>query len=267
MKYSFVLSIICAVAVATFVAPAVRADDIGLDLEYDTFSQTWELYAEVVSPGSGATDGSNGIAGMVALINNIDFGTNGDAVNIASGINAFFPNGNQPVLDKGGSLIEILYGQDISDPNDVVGLVGVGGRDLLADGTYSGSIPSFGIGSDGNFLGATVPAVQTGALAADGMVLTVINVTVVFDPADLNEDGLVDGLDLGIQLGNWGQNVTPDQGELNASFPVNGLDLGILLAAWSPPPLSAVSAVPEPTTFSLLAFACASMLTLRRRHS
>ncbi|MEO2045844.1 MAG: hypothetical protein ABGX16_04650, partial [Pirellulales bacterium] len=30
----------------------------------------------------------------------------------------------------------------------------------------------------------------------------------MFDPADLNQDGFVDGLDLGIQLGNWGDDVT-----------------------------------------------------------
>jgi hypothetical protein len=84
-------------------------------------------------------------------------------------------------------------------------------------------------------------------------------VTSGFDPADLNQDGFVDGLDLGIQLINWGQNVTPDQGELNGAPPVNGLDLGLLLIDWNPKPLSAAS-VPEPATCTLvLASLCLAM--------
>jgi hypothetical protein len=83
--------------------------------------------------------------------------------------------------------------------------------------------------------------------------------TSAFDPADLNQDGFVDGLDLGIQLINWGQDVTPDQGELNGAPPVNGLDLGLLLIAWNPKPLSA-AAVPEPASFTLvLASLCLAM--------
>ncbi len=62
-----------------------------------------------------------------------------------------------------------------------------------------------------------------------------------FVAADLNQDGFVDGLDLGILLGNWGQNVGPAMGELSGTPPVDGLDLGILLGAWDPLPLSAVA--------------------------
>ncbi len=59
---------------------------------------------------------------------------------------------------------------------------------------------------------------------------------VQFVPADLNQDGFVDGLDLGILLGNWGQAVSASEGELSGMPPVDGLDLGILLGAWNPPP-------------------------------
>ncbi len=68
---------------------------------------------------------------------------------------------------------------------------------------------------------------------------------------DLNTDGFVDGLDLGILLANWNRTVAPFRGELNGAPPVDGLDLGILLGAWNPPTLRATSsptAVPEPTT-------------------
>ena len=53
--------------------------------------------------------------------------------------------------------------------------------------------------------------------------------------ADLNGDGLVNGIDLGIQLGNWGP--TPPGsgialGDLNRDGIVDGADLGRMLAQW-----------------------------------
>ncbi|MFO0873662.1 MAG: FG-GAP-like repeat-containing protein [Phycisphaerales bacterium] len=47
-------------------------------------------------------------------------------------------------------------------------------------------------------------------------------------PADLNADGVVDGGDLGIMLGNWGTAT----GDLNGDGTVDGSDLGIMLGAW-----------------------------------
>jgi glucose/arabinose dehydrogenase len=49
------------------------------------------------------------------------------------------------------------------------------------------------------------------------------------NPNDLNNDGLVDGADLGILLGNWGGSGT---GDLDNSGTVDGADLGILLGGW-----------------------------------
>ncbi|MEO2044950.1 MAG: hypothetical protein ABGX16_00065 [Pirellulales bacterium] len=85
------------------------------------------------------------------------------------------------------------------------------------------------------------------------------------DPADLNMDGFVDGLDLGILLGNWdGIGIPPSGGELNDTDPVDGLDLGILLGAWNPPALAAASAaVPEPTTSMLITIALIGLLAGR----
>ena len=48
-------------------------------------------------------------------------------------------------------------------------------------------------------------------------------------PADLNGDGIVDGADLGIMLGNWG---TSGAGDFDGNGTVDGADLGVLLAAW-----------------------------------
>jgi hypothetical protein len=50
-----------------------------------------------------------------------------------------------------------------------------------------------------------------------------------FCPADLNRDGTVDGVDMGIMLGNWG---LFGAGDLNFDATVNGQDLGVLLGAW-----------------------------------
>jgi T5SS/PEP-CTERM-associated repeat protein len=95
---------------------------------------------------------------------------------------------------------------------------------------------------------------------------TLLTVTTPAWP-DLNLDGTVDGLDLGMQLLNWGQNVSPDQGELDGSPPVNGADLGILLGAWTgSPPLSAAS-VPEPTGFAIVAVGLFGGLRCRRREA
>lgn len=50
-------------------------------------------------------------------------------------------------------------------------------------------------------------------------------------PADLNDDGVVGGADLGLLLGNWG---IPGIGDIDASGTTTGADLGILLGAWGP---------------------------------
>jgi len=85
-------------------------------------------------------------------------------------------------------------------------------------------------------------------------------------PSDLNMDGFVDGLDLGILLGNWNTTTTPEMGELNGIPPVDGLDLGILLGAWNPSPLAVAGAVPEPSTLALLSLALGAV-SLRRSRS
>jgi hypothetical protein len=45
---------------------------------------------------------------------------------------------------------------------------------------------------------------------------------------DLNDDGVVNGIDLGILIGSWGDPV----GDLDGDGTTNGIDLGILLGAW-----------------------------------
>ena len=50
-----------------------------------------------------------------------------------------------------------------------------------------------------------------------------------FNPADLNQDGVIDGADLAILLNNWG-NI--GLGDINTDGGVDGQDLAILLNAW-----------------------------------
>ncbi|MFG0256517.1 MAG: hypothetical protein ACF8GE_01295 [Phycisphaerales bacterium JB043] len=47
--------------------------------------------------------------------------------------------------------------------------------------------------------------------------------------ADLDDDGDVDGIDLGLLLGNWGD---PGDADLNNSGATDGADLGLFLGAW-----------------------------------
>ena len=48
-------------------------------------------------------------------------------------------------------------------------------------------------------------------------------------PADLNDDGMVDGADAGLLLALWGE---PGAGDLNGDGTTNGADIGLMLAAW-----------------------------------
>ena len=52
---------------------------------------------------------------------------------------------------------------------------------------------------------------------------------------DVNADGYVNGLDLGILLGQWGTcSTTACQCDFNGDGAVNGVDLGVLLSKWGP---------------------------------
>lgn len=56
----------------------------------------------------------------------------------------------------------------------------------------------------------------------------------VFDPSDLNQDGAIDGADLGILLSGFGP--CPDSpclGDIDGNEIVDGGDLGVLLSAWT----------------------------------
>lgn len=49
---------------------------------------------------------------------------------------------------------------------------------------------------------------------------------------DINLDGAVNGFDLGLLLGSWGQSCTGCRADVNRDGVVNGFDLGLLLGNW-----------------------------------
>lgn len=166
MKKTLGLALAAALLWVAPVTPVV-ADDVTLTLEVTYDSPTpdspgiWELFGRVDDTGSGA-DGSLGISAIRALIREIDFGTDGDAVTIVDGIGAItLPGGGFPVLDL-GMVIEVLYGQDISDTGEIVTGVGLGGDQLIAFGTFStGMDPDWGmdgmLSSEALFLTSATP--------------------------------------------------------------------------------------------------------------
>ena len=89
------------------------------------------------------------------------------------------------------------------------------------------------------------------------------------DSADFNDDDVVDGLDfLTLQrgLGTVGPSATHANGDANGDDFINDADLAVWESQYgNAPPLSALGAVPEPTTSTLALVALC--LVVGRRHS
>ena len=128
------------------------------------------------------TDNPNGIVAINALLQDVDNGriVDGDPQNditLSDDIGAIDPiaegrpNEQPPYLDLGGGATDLIYGQSISEEETVVTMVGTlassDGPDplgdpawddatIIAQGTYSGAVPSFN-GVDANELSTLVP--------------------------------------------------------------------------------------------------------------
>lgn len=76
---------------------------------------------------------------------------------------------------------------------------------------------------NGTFSEGTIVTTVSANLRAPGVLIPILG--------DLNGDGVVNGLDLGLMLSAWG--ATGGPADLNNDGIVNGLDLGILLSNWS----------------------------------
>jgi len=148
---------------------------------------------------------------------------------------------------------------------------GEGQLDILSDGEllFSGNVGAAEVGLDFDFVTDLGKSSTIDIVVREGSAIVEFDATDLSIPADLNMDGIVNGLDLGVLLENFGQKGIPASGgELNDTDPVDGLDLGILLGAWNPPPLPGrSSAVPEPASIALLALAGTALIATRRIRS
>ena len=238
------------------VAPVI-ADSVTVDLEYNTNTFTWELFTLINDTGSG-NNGDHGLASLRALIDNIDFGTNGDAVTLASGIGAITTP--HPVTQTGGGTIDILYGQDTFNAPSVIGGVG-SSRSLIMSGTFAsaGTPPAFGdddVGAitDGSFLDAAVPGPFGPSPAWDSAILNVLDITNVTLPGDFNASGTVDSADYTTWSDNLGSNTPlPNDDGLGAPIGQGHYDLWKDNFQTGQGAVSSGSvAVPEPTAILLL---------------
>jgi len=99
--------------------------------------------------------------------------------------------------------------------------------DLVGEVDMPGSAFDVAIDSDGQWVVGTGKAVHANTLGSGGQVAATQLETTA--PADLNGDGVVDGADLGLLLGQWG---TDGPADLNDDGVVDGADLGLLLGQW-----------------------------------
>ena len=267
----FRVVILSVIVLSAMVVGPVAADTMTIDLEYRTDTLAWELYALINDTGSG-NSGDNGLAALRALIDNIDFGTNGEAVNIPTGIGAIDPinlggpNERPPVFQTLGGTLDIIYGQNISVPASVVGGVGVS-RTLIIDGTFpsAGTPPAFGdddreFTTDGNFLDVPAPGPFGGALPWDSEILNVLDVTPSGVAGDYNGNDIVDAADYTVWQGALGDTTLlndPTPGTVDTSdYTYWKTNFG----ATSGSGTSAGTNIPEPSSLLLTALALVGLL-------
>jgi hypothetical protein len=145
---------------------------------------------------------------------------------------AVFDDGSGPALYAGGRFT-MAGGVPASN------LARWDGREWAAVGDFDGQINALEVFDDGSG-----PALFAGGqfTSIGGVEANYIARLRCFASADLNQDGVVNGLDLGLLLVNWsippsapgcGGAPGPCPSDLNADGVVNGLDLGLLLASWT----------------------------------
>lgn len=250
-----------AIGLLAITAGVSRGDSVALDIEYNSAELQWKLYAEIIPTGSG-NSGAFGLAAVRALIDNVPSST----VTLASGIGAINPfnqggpNQHPTAIATQGGTIDIIYVQDIAAPETVVEGVGVGGRQLIASGTFlNAAMPpsfgddDFGYTSDGNFLNRIAPSTYGAAFAWDSVSLAVINLTPQGVAGDFNDDGTVNLADYTV----WRDNLGAPAGTLD-NDPHNTAIGAAQYNTWRSNfgdslPNSSLSsqAVPEPSTFLL----------------
>jgi len=118
-------------------------------------------------------------------------------------------------------------------------------------------------------IGAPSSLTSANETVVDNVLLELIDVGVPTDDADFDGDGLVTGLDFLIWQRNIGTpDAQPGDGDANGDMIVNGDDLTIWETQYGgPPPLAAISAVPEPLSATMFLVACGCWTAFARRKS
>ncbi len=260
--------LLAAVALALACVTSAGADTVTVDLEYQTDTLTWALYATIVDTGSG-NSGDHGLAALRALVDNVDFGT----VTLAPDIGAIDPidpggpNERPAVLQTAGGTLDIIYGQNINNAPSVAGGVGVGGRALVMEGTFpvASTPPAFGnddqsLTTDGNFLNVAAPGPFGRALPWDGVTLNVVNVTTADLSGDFNGNGSVDVADYVVWRNALGTAYEEeDYGVWRSNFGRTLTIAGAALPSFEPLPAT----VPEPTALYLVSIGLATIMWRR----
>lgn len=234
----------------------LKADDLQLTLDLRNANRanaagggTWQLFARVIDTETD-TDGSSGIAGIRALLDNVSL----DNIAFNPAIN---PNGVASVRTLPGDAqgtIEIIYRQDLAQPT----LLGVGvpptgfpNRDvLIASGSWPpGPRPVFGSDGDALSSGEFLTEGGTSTINADSVPAS------IFTLGDMNRSATITSIDIGAFVARLpGSSISvpyDPAGDINQSGHISNLDIAPFVAIIAAPPVSPVM-VPEPNAFLLV---------------
>ncbi len=140
------------------------------------------------------------------------------------------------------------------------------GSDLTLIGNTVGATESTGIIDISDLVGYNPGSVMLTASQGTASLSVLINPFAAKDNADFNGDGVVDGADFLIWQQNVGSGTLQNQGDAENDGDVDNNDLDVWKAQYgSPPPLSAINAVPEPTSMAFVALASVWFSTARYR--
>ena len=260
------------------------ADDVAITLNL-TYSSgagsagTWELLGRIDST-SGTADGQFGFSAVRSLLNDIDFGIEGDAVTLASGIGAIDPIAENTPFERNAVItlpdgtIDVLYGQNLAETNGqtVVFNVGNSGDNLLASGTFTaGMTPSFGMDTTGPvtlfttalFLPEGSTPFSTNAYDADNTFTTVTDNLPNGVTGDYDGNGIVDAADYTVWLSLLGSSNATADGDGSGTVDVGDYTMwksnfGNSAGA------TGGSQIPEPTAMVLL-LASGGLIAIRRQ--